>query len=399
MKLLLLTDIPPASNYTAGIVLAQLASRLVPGSLVCFCVKDKDLHPVIPDDLSWLKIEYVTKPRENWAFLPRQLGEISSVVGQAWTEIQTNSALRSKIVRFAQYHAVDAVWCVLQGQTMIRLAFSVAQELGLPLLTQVWDPPTWWLRARRVDQFSSNRTLSQFAAALKSSKCCATASWAMATDYHNRYGCQTIPFLPSLESTWAIPPATRLCDASEFTIGLAGQIYATDEWNALLKALEMIDWTLAGKPVRIRLLGRFVNLTANSATNIEFLGWRSQSESLNILSQTDLLYCPYWFTEEFHEESRLSFPSKLTTYLAAGRPVFMHGPAYASPTVCLTENKAAVCCTSIDPQKIASSLQEIAQNKDLYTATAHNGHKAFLQYLTLDKLHSNFQNFITAAFQ
>jgi len=394
MRLLLLTDIPPCWNYTAGIVLAQLAGFLEQDSLICFCVKHPDIQPVIPDDLSWMPIQYAAKPRENWRFLPKQLGAISSFIAQSLTEIYPTLSLRDEIIKFGRHYKVDAVWCVLQGQTMIRLAVPVANRLGVPLLTEVWDPLRWWLQDNRVDSLSSKRILHQFSLALQSSNCCATASWNMADEYYQRYGCQTISFLPSLPASWAKAPAKTPCNESDFTIGLAGQIYATDTWNALIKALDKTNWKLADRNVCIRLLGSYFNLNATSSTNIEFLGWRSQLESLDILSQTDLLYCPYWFSNQFIEEARLSFPSKLTTYLATGRPVFMHAPEYASPTVFLKNNNAAFCCMSTDPDQIVSLLYEAATNKNSYQEVALNGHNTFLKYLTLDILRDSFQKFI-----
>ena len=268
MRLLLLTDMPPCWNYTAGIVLAQLAESLEQDSLICFCIKHPDVKPVIPDSLSWMPIKYATKPRENWRFLPKQLGEIGSFIAQSWTEIYPTLSLRDQIIKFARQYKVDAVWCVLQGQTMIRLAVPVANSLGVPLLTEVWDPPRWWLQDNRVDSLSSKRIFNQFSLALQSSKCCATASWNMADEYYQRYACQTIPFIPSLPASLAKAPAKNTCQDSEFTIGLAGQIYATDTWNSLLQALDKVNWKLANKSVRIRVLGRYFNLDVNSSANI-----------------------------------------------------------------------------------------------------------------------------------
>ena len=59
------------------------------------------------------------------------------------------------------------------------------------------------------------------------------------------------------------------------------------------------------------------------------------------LRTADLLYCPYWFDPGFERPCRLSFPSKLSTYLKTGVPVLFHGPEYASPRIFLEQNDAA----------------------------------------------------------
>jgi hypothetical protein len=129
--------------------------------------------------------------------------------------------------------------------------------------------------------------------------------------------------------------------------------------------------------------------------NVEYLGWHSQEETIKLLSEVDVLYCPYWFDPAFYDESRLSFPSKLTTYLAAGRPVFFHGPEYASPAEFLKARNAAECCFSLDSAAIIASLTKLAVDETYYQQTAQNGHKAFMDCLTMPALKKNFLEFLS----
>jgi glycosyltransferase involved in cell wall biosynthesis len=130
---------------------------------------------------------------------------------------------------------------------------------------------------------------------------------------------------------------------------------------------------------------------------VEFLGWHSQEETIQLLSEADVLYCPYWFDSAFEEESRLSFPSKLTTYLAAGRPVLFHGPAYASPAVFLKERGAGECCFSLDTDSIIASLTKLANDEAFYKETTFNGTNAFMECLTMLVLQKNFLEFLNRA--
>ena len=69
MNILLFSDIPPCSNYSAGIVLMQECEFLLEqGHQVnCFAVVDAVVKPEIPDRLKKsMKFKRVAKPQEDW---------------------------------------------------------------------------------------------------------------------------------------------------------------------------------------------------------------------------------------------------------------------------------------------------------------------------------------------
>lgn len=392
-KFLLLTDIPPCRNFTGGLVQSQLCSFLPEGSVACFTVLNPDLDPELT--LPHLEAKTVSKPKEHKKrHLPGKLGALECYLAEAYTEKVVVRKIAKEAAEFGKQFGADAVWCVVQGQTMIRLAAQVAELLNVPLLTQVWDPPTWWLRANKVDSWSQKRILAEFASAMSKSSRFAAASWEMAKSYQSRYGCQSIPVIPSLAAAMAKPPATSLNKDDELTIGMAGQLYSSVEWETLLITLNHCDWKIGNRRVKVKVLGRALDVHAGSAMNIEFFGWRSQSESIDILSQLDIMYCPYWFDPVFQEEASLSFPSKLTTYLAAGRPVFFHGPEYASPAKFLKQNNAGVLCHDLSRASIYNDLNKLASDADLYRQAAENGSKAFHEHLTLDTMRQRFAEFL-----
>ena len=391
MKILLLTDIPPSKDYTAGIVLNQLV-RFLPGdTVVCYCVHNARLKVRLSPDLDF-PVAYDIKPRENWNFLG-PVGTLSSSIVEGYYETIGLRKLTKNVVRFGKTHGVDRLWGVLQGQTMIRLATRAAGDLQVPLLTQIWDPPHWWLRANRVDPCTSSRVIRQFGEAVRKSRCCATASVPMAEDYRKRYGTKTIAFLPSLGSQEALPPSVAPHCDDEFTIGIAGQIYARDAWSALLHALAEHDWNVQGRNIRIQHIGNPIPVEKDFTDRITLCGWKSQEETIRLLSGTDLTYCPYWFDPVFENEARMSFPSKLTTYYASGRPVLFHGPPYAAPARFIETTQSGICCYSLDHHSVISSLAHIIENPRHYGELTARGREVFLRYLTLDTLKQNFIDF------
>jgi glycosyltransferase involved in cell wall biosynthesis len=394
MRVLLLTDMPPCRNFTAGIVLEQLCSFLPEGSLGCFAVVNPALNPEVPPSLAPMPMETIRKPRETWGALHRPLGLAMSLLMEAVHGAFTARRIVRRVTTFGRQVKPDVLWCILEGQTMIRLARSAARSLGVPLLTQVWDPPTWWLREHKVNRVAASQVLREFDRAVRASVSCATASWAMAEEYGCQYGTRTVPVIPSLDLSWAHPPAQAPNPGKELTIGVAGQLYASAEWNSLIRALDSAGWRVADREVRIVLLGRYLTFETSKSAHIEYLGWRPQQETIEILSRTDVLYCPYWFDPAFETEARLCFPSKLTTYLAAGRPVLFHGPAYASPSRFLEENKAGVCCNSLDLPALLGHLHQLLCDHQLYEQTARNGRHALELHLSLPRMRESFFSFL-----
>ncbi len=256
MKILLLTDIPPCKNLTAGLVLDQLCNFLPHGSLVCFTVLNPHLSARLSPDLGWIPITYAIKPEENAHRWPAgRWGVVTAAVVETYRRLFDIPVLLEQAETFASLCQVDAIWAVLQGQTMVRLARPLADRLGVPLYTQVWDPLSWWLTARRVDPWNRALALEAFDAAMRRSLACATASWPMAEEYSAKYGILSVPVISSHDPAMARHPHLEGGSGSVVTIGMAGQFYAAYEWNLLIKALNHAGWKVCGKDVRIITMG------------------------------------------------------------------------------------------------------------------------------------------------
>ncbi len=392
MTILLLTDIPPCMNYTAGIFLNHLVNMIPENNIVCFTVLNPELKPEIPPRIEF-PIKTVDKPRENWGYISK-IGPLVSFVMETLIETFSIPKISHEVAAFARAHNVDAIWCTLEGQSMIRLACQVARETNLPLYTQVWDTPGWWMRAWKVNPTSARRVIKDYEKVIQASACCGAASWAMAEEYQASFGIKCVPLVSCLEKGMALEPARepKLTDGV-LRIGLAGQIYARDTWDAFIAALDSVNWKICEYPVQIKVLGQWLDPALNRP-EIEFLGWHSQQETIEILSQLDVLYCPYWFDKAFEQEARFSFPSKVTTYLAAGRPVFFHGPEYSSPGRFLKDGNAGVCCHSAAPSEIIQQLNDLIRDEKFYGAMAQNGHQLFLEKLSFEALRENLYRFL-----
>ena len=397
MKIMLLSDVPPCTNYSGGLMLLQLARFLREGDLSCFAVILRPwVNPVVPEDMHHMAMEVAQKPRQRWNVFPGWRGRLVSAVMESLIATFVLPAIVRRAVRFGKAQGVEGVWCVLAGQTMIRLARPIARGLGVPLYTHVMDPPYWWLRENQVDARTTRLVLEEFSAALRDSKRCASASPGMQRAFSAEHGVDSVPIVSCLPAEMAVPAVSAPRADGELVIGMAGQLYAREEWDALLGALDGCAWTVAGRAVRLRLLGEHPGIVAGPGQRIEVLGWKPQSEAIRILSEADVLYCPYWFDPVFKAECSQSFPSKLTSYLAAARPVLVHAPDYASPAVFVAEHRAGLACTSLAHDEIRAALERICSEPGLYETLSRNARTTFLAELTTDSMRNRFREFLGA---
>jgi hypothetical protein len=168
-----------------------------------------------------------------------------------------------------------------------------------------------------------------------------------------------------------IPPPGKLTRTdsfnalrSTFKIGFAGSLYAKQEWNALIVALDALQWKLDGKTVRIVFVGAFPTRGAMNGRNVELCGFQDEHATQVILENCDAAYLPYWISLEYKLVAQTSFPSKLVTYISAGLPVLFHGPTYAECFELIARSDIGVSCAS-------------HKTPDLHAALSHLMHCAY----------------------
>jgi hypothetical protein len=256
---------------------------------------------------------------------------------------------------------------VLNHPLMFALAHRLERNLSLPLTTLVWDPPGYQLEQARFDRLSRARLRRHFERSLKSSRHVAVVSDAMRSDYA-RHTQAPIDILRHGVSTRDIDALARSSASQDgWVIGFAGSMYAKSSWRAFIRALDSVRWEVAGRRVRLRMLTSNMTVATKSAAAIEYLGFRGSEEVRELLANCHVNYLPLPFESRRREFSCYSFPTKLTTYLAAGRPVFAHCPSDSALSRFLAEHPCGTTCDSLEPATIIAALEGV-----LGSAPAHD---------------------------
>lgn len=392
MHVLLLTDVPPCTNYTAGLVQKQLCDFLFEENykVTCVSIVDSSLSPIIPTTISDRLEHYYQfrKPKEGYG--RSKFGKINSFLFNNYNRKLVLPKIAKEISNVISLNneKIDLIWSVIQGQTMICLVPLVAKLLKLDYVVQIWDPPEWWLNENCFDPYSYRVVMNEFASLLEGSKCCLAASHNMAEHYKKIFKVKCMPVIPSLSSDKKFVEKRNL--KKEIHIAYSGQIYARDAFLSFVKALDSINWKCEGKTIILDIFTDYIDPNfIKKYPNIHTYGWIPQDILLDKLSSMDLTYCPYRFDEEFEIIARLSFPSKLTSYLKTSVPVLIHAPKYSSISNFISDGKTGYICNSLDITILAKKIKSILcdSNRD---NVGIRGNKLFLEFLTIETMKKSF---------
>ncbi|HUQ80033.1 MAG TPA: glycosyltransferase [Gemmatimonadaceae bacterium] len=393
-RLLLVSDMVPGAPGVGGLYLNDLCALYPSERLACAAIGPWDQTPW-PATLENAARTVIPRPPEHGFFrLGRHLHGVTRAPYENYIHSRTRRDVLPRIVEFAHQERVDAIWVPLASPTSIRIAAAAAEALDVPLRALVWDPPRfylseyWKLRGRALDAL-----VDAFGTAVSRSATCGVMSDEMRTAYEAAYGARCVVMQHGIARRWWQSPATAP-DHDRLTIAYAGSLYARAEWEALLRALSSVGWRVAGRDVVLRYLGPRLDVEVSSAARIEFFGWRDRAETLALLAEADVCYLPYMMAPQYAEAVRQAFPTKLTSYLAAGRPVFLHAPRLSSPASFLERYPAGVLCDTLDAAGIVNTLTKLVSDPDVYARATRAGRAALEERFDLEIFRRRFADFL-----
>lgn len=374
-KVLFISDISPCKNLTGGIMNAQLIRFLLEEKekveVTYYCIEDKNLNPNLDhtaiDDITFI---YKKKPSE---VIGKDNGQ-----RKLRYNIQKKKILRD-FERYLDKNKFDKIMLVIQGEILTEVAYSVLKK-GLPYVIELWDPIEWWTKEHFFSEKREKEVISKYNEVLKNATKCITVSKAMSEYFKRELGINCIEVMPPLKRK-NVEKLRK--DKNKFTIVLSGQVYAKEELKNLFRALELLSWKLNNKKVYFEYYGGetcwndFISEDSKYRDRVIVHGFIDQNELLVKLNQADLLYCPYFFSDNeiLKKVATLSFPSKLITYLSQPVATLVHGPEYANPVKFVKSNKCAYAITSDNPEQIAKELEKIATSNN--DKIIENAYKTF----------------------
>lgn len=362
-KLMILSHVSPGEQGVGHLWMRDIC-RLYPHHQLVYVYKNA-AGIEWPIDLSKIASYPVDFPDEQGWF--KRIGRFARHIRWAYefgVNFRAIPSLIERIIDFGKRHQVECILVPMHGPTLLKIALPVAQALGVPLITLVWDPAEYILTGYRLDPFTYRRLIGKFEATLRASKTIGVMSERMQSEYEQRFDVPAVILHQAVErSLWKTAADSSKLDPQTATkpllIGFSGTLYSQTEMKALIDALSSVEWCVAGRPVKLRFLGAKLNVEASCPVMIEYLGWRPMAETIELLSEVDIAYLPYRFHPDFVTAARLSFPTKFSTYLAANAPIFYHGPADSAVVDFLKIYPCGIGCHSLDATEILKSLSKL----------------------------------------
>jgi glycosyltransferase involved in cell wall biosynthesis len=146
-------------------------------------------------------------------------------------------------------------------------------------------------------------------------------------------------------------------------------------------------------PIKLRVFGDGFPYQDDNV-EIELKGWQPAELMLREIAETSFCYLPYWFEPSKRRHVELSFANKFETYLAAGRPVLFHGPAYAGIAETIKQYGVGLCVHSLDQDQIIAALERLILDSHLRESFSQASVSAFHAEFNARVMMKNFAELI-----
>ena len=260
------------------------------------------------------------------------------------------------IEQVLQNKKIDTIVLTTSTPELILIGKSLAEK-NYNIRVIIWDAPEYLISNLRLKNKTKNKVLNNFDKLMYKAEAAAVVSEEMLDRYSKKYN---IPTAIVRHGTASIEINNAKKDAELIKIVFAGSLYSKNEWNAFVKALDLAEWRLCNRTVRLVFIGNFPLAGASRPKQMEIYPPVSHSEALQLMSKLDIGYLPYWIDPLHETVARTSFPGKLTAYASAGLDIFHHGPNYSSVTKFLQKFPFGISCNSLDPNVIRKHLEKLS---------------------------------------
>lgn len=359
-RILLYSGTAPGEPNVGGTVLRDMCDMLPAGALRCFVVPMPGYSAPVqnyPEVADYVERRYDTAYRP----LPGIAGELIALAARSVLRPGHLRKIVNRAVECGRAHRAELVWAVFHCPTVIQTARLVASRLGVPLVVWVEDAPELLSLQLQHDRWFAREVMRDVRATIKASVRCGAIGETMKAAYDEAYEKDCIILRHGLKKNAVQTLQTGPRDEDRIVIGYCGSITAGDAFRQLLKALDDSGWRLEGRDVVLRLIGCRIVLEPTAPQRIEYCGrLPTVDDTVSALAECDVLYLPQPFAEQLQALASISFPAKLATYLATGRPVVLHAPEYGSLVPFFQRYPFGTWCGSLNGTEILSAIRDLA---------------------------------------
>ena len=180
--------------------------------------------------------------------------------------------------------------------------------------------------------------------------------------YRKKHGLDSWVFHPCVKAMPALPP--YVADESTWVVGHIGAIYSAPEFLAFVRGLCEAAQS-ARKGLKLVMIGEktiadetICSLMPAGAV-LERSDAMPEAEAIPMLAKCDFVYAMYPFDRRNGVFRSTSFPTKLSTYVQARRPIFAHTPADSTLEKFVLGRALGINCTSLRADEISQDVARL----------------------------------------
>lgn len=355
-RILLIAGTCPGEPGVGGVILRDLVS--IVGAQNLHCCWLNPLRNDNPQFLPELSVSFHQRRYETgWRPVRGILGDLAAFAASMSLRKSLIQKAVSEIKDRIRQFQPDMILSVMDCSTSVDVVHALTSEVTIPVRTIVWDDIETVSPPGTPDRRTGIQIRKRFADVLRRSQRVAVICENMQKAYQQKYGVQSLIIRHGMPEIFERERSETRTDET-LRIGFAGSITTPDCIQSLIATLDGMGWRRNERNICLRMLGARFQLGTKSPQWIEYLGWRDVSETRDLLGQCDLLYLPQSFLPSLRNLSELSFPTKLSTYVAARCPILLHAPHYASLSDLWSRHALGPICDSLDTAALTAALDQ-----------------------------------------
>ena len=312
-----------------------------------------------------------------------------------------NFPLRRILTRQLHELRPDCVYALLGNYHLTKTVYLTCSRLGLPLFTHVTDDFVT-AQYEGMQLKSTMQTLSDrwFRKAIKYSGGLAAISPLMAEEFEERYDRKWTWYTTGINPA-EYDPTPRQPDG---TIRLVYSGNLTLERWQTLRTLALALQALSQQrlpPVKLSVYAPENHLRAyQSALAVpgitELCGWKQPHELPKVFHNSDILVHSESFSPGIAAYTRLSFSTKLSQYMMAGRCLLAVGPAEAGSLRMIARVGAGIVTNEAEPKAIARAIERLIRDPVQRQLFADRGRQWALRCCDRTTAHKRFREELAA---
>jgi len=278
--------------------------------------------------------------------------------------LRHSTQLAGEVTTLAEELSAGGIWAVLHGATL-GIAARLARSGRHPLHVSVHDDPVHVtaLRSRRLALFTPI-VARDFRTALTGARSVDVVCRGMGERYRRKFGIDFAILHRGLSDAPSPSPPYALKTAG-LSVGILGNTYSYDQLPLLGRAVELAAGRLG---IRGRIVvcghgyGDRLRRDLQGRVDVEVAGHILEADGIERLRQCGALYLNYPFGPMAKVLRETSFPTKLSTYIYAARPILLHAPEQTSVADLQNENGYITTWPNLSPDDGAARLAAMFSN-------------------------------------